>query len=194
MWDGFRVSPLYSLPAHDNAVNMMTVCGTSVYTGSRDKTIGRYSPDSACRVRVYRKSESTVRACAATPEYVISAGKDKVVRCYDADTGEQRWAFDGHTDHINRMTLDNESVFTAGRDRTIRRWRLKDGKLLRVFGGTTVRLYSEWSPVFDFWVGLILLIVEFLQLAAFSFSAGMPWPTDHPANKILRPFQVCYLT
>ncbi|KAH3743898.1 Rac1 protein [Pelomyxa schiedti] len=189
VWDGLRLTALYTLPPHDNAINMMTTFGSSVYTGSRDKTVGRYAVDTGSLVRVYRSSLSTVRACAAVDNYIASAGKDKVVRCYEADSGKQLWAYDGHTDHINRMTVDDVSVFSGGRDRTVRRWRLKDGKLLRVYGGTTTRLYHELSPWFDFFVGLVVLIVEFLQLAAFSFSCGIPWPTKHPARKILSPFQ-----
>ncbi|MCH8924308.1 MAG: PD40 domain-containing protein, partial [Planctomycetes bacterium] len=61
---------------------------------------------------------------------ILSTGLDKVARIWDAQTGQQLCAFDGHTDWITRAAFspDGKEALTIGHDQTLRVWDTETGK------------------------------------------------------------------
>jgi WD40 repeat protein len=43
---------------------------------------------------------------SADGRHLVSGGKDATIRCFDTQTTEIVWLFDGHTDYINRIVID----------------------------------------------------------------------------------------
>lgn len=88
---------------HKDAINTMTACNHLVCTASRDGTAAAFDIRTGQRVQVFftealiargikdenkdlKGVAATMRGCAATPKYFISASKDGRVRCYDMET------------------------------------------------------------------------------------------------------------
>jgi WD40 repeat protein len=55
---------------------------------------------------------------------IASGSEDHTVRLWDADVGESRLTFTGHTDQLRGLifTPDGQTVPSCGRDRTIQAW------------------------------------------------------------------------
>jgi hypothetical protein len=67
---------------------------------------------------------------------LATAGMDKSVRLWDADTGQQIRCFEGHTEAVLSVALspDGRHVLSGSQDRTVRLWDADTGKQVRQLG------------------------------------------------------------
>eukprot|EP00727_Mastigamoeba_balamuthi_P014156 m51a1_g9363 putative rac1 protein (1067) ;mRNA; f:169740-175413 len=195
VWDAARALPVHRLSPHNDAINYMSSAASFAVAASRDGTVSVHEAFCGEVVRVLRGSTSTVRTCAITADAtrVVGAGKDRTVRVWDVNSGDIVWEYDGHDDYVNRALISGDSAFTAGRDATVRKWALKSGKLQRVFAGPFKRVSGEWGPTLEVVVGLVTMLVEWVQLCALAFSTAVPWNRYHPAASAFPPFQLNFL-
>ena len=80
---------------------------------------------------------------------VASAGRDRVVRLWDAETGRKLASLDGHTDIVWCLAFspDGRLLAAGGFDKTVRLWDAATGRELACFSGHTDRVYSvTFSP------------------------------------------------
>lgn len=201
--------PVYML-GHVDAINTMCSVDHWVCTASRDGTAAAFDLRTGQRSQVFftealiarglkeenkdlKGVSATMRGCAATPRYFISASKDGRVRCYKIDTGKMVWSKDGHSDYLNTLIVVNggTSVVSGSRDTTLRRWRLKDGKCERVYARPRVRFQGEYGPKIQVCIALIQALVEFFQLISFTLAspALITVSAASALTPFVRPFQ-----
>lgn len=86
-------------------------------------------------VLTFDKHEGLIRSVAISKngQYVLSAGKDMVVRLWDIKTGKELRTFAGHTGMIYdaKFMPGEKSIVSAGEDKTLRLWDIKTGKEIR---------------------------------------------------------------
>jgi len=81
--------------------------------------------------------------------YIASGGEDKVLRVWDAQTGESHAQLDGHSGYIHSVSWspDGRLVASAGEDRVVRVWDAQAGQEHRQLIGQSGCAYSvSWSP------------------------------------------------
>jgi WD40 repeat protein len=60
---------------------------------------------------------------------VASTGSDRIIKVWDAMTGENLQSFEGHTDYIPQLIFaDDSTIWSRGYDATTRAWDLETGK------------------------------------------------------------------
>jgi len=71
-----------------------------------------------------------VLACAVSPngKYLISGGKDRMVRVWDIHNRKQIQTFLGHKDSITDICFDrdNDQFYTVSCDRSLKVWNLRE--------------------------------------------------------------------
>lgn len=72
-------------------------------------------------------------------KWIVSGGKDNLVRVWETATGKQLLQLEGHTDWVRSVQFspDNRLILSAGNDKTCRIWELSTGKTLTIFRGHT---------------------------------------------------------
>jgi WD40 repeat protein/serine/threonine protein kinase len=82
---------------------------------------------------------SDVAEVAFTPDgkWVVSAGKDAVIRLWNATTGEQLRTLQGHEGRIDGLAIspDGSSIASAGSDAKVRLWDAKSGDIIHAISG-----------------------------------------------------------
>lgn len=80
--------------------------------------------------------DQTILAVALSPDerLVVTAGKDRTARVWDAATGVSRGCFSGHTDWVLAVAFSPEGgrLLTGSADRTARLWDVGAERELRV--------------------------------------------------------------
>ena len=88
-------------------------------TASRDEYLRSYSIPSGKILFSIKDNEGSVRGIDANQKYIISGGKDEMIRCYDIQQNYKLiWALQRHQDYLNKIIIDNHNqlVFTADRN------------------------------------------------------------------------------
>src|SRR5262249_6387290 len=89
-------------------------------------------------VRLREGAEIYGIAYSGDGKTLASAGQDRVVRLWDAETGKELRRFEGHDHHVHAVALSPDGRWMAsGADQVIRLWDLSSGKVVRKLG--TVR-------------------------------------------------------
>jgi WD40 repeat protein len=95
-------------------------------------------PDSGL-VRTLEGHSNGLNALAITPDgaRVLSASKDKSIKIWDVETGQELQTLKGHYQAVNHVILtpDAKHLISASDDNTIKIWHLETAKLIRTLTG-----------------------------------------------------------
>jgi eukaryotic-like serine/threonine-protein kinase len=98
--------------------------------------------------RGYSKHVSMV-AWSPDGKYIASGGWDKIVQIWDAKTGAQVNACQGHDRFVFAVAWspDGTRIASGSTDRTVRVWDAQKGKLIRTYDGHSGFVFAvAWSP------------------------------------------------
>jgi WD40 repeat protein len=99
--------------------------GKLVLFSSIKGNVALLNKDTGTIMKVFRHTQE-VYAAAMSPDgkYVATGGSDRIVRVWDAQTGELFYTLTGHTDAIFGIVFspDGKYVTTASADKTVRIW------------------------------------------------------------------------
>ena len=75
---------------------------------------------------------------------IVSGGDDKIVRIWDATTGEELKALAGHLARVSSVTFspDGARILSGSYDNSVRLWDISTGEELRTFNGHSDRVFS----------------------------------------------------
>jgi ribosomal RNA-processing protein 9 len=122
-----------------------------VYSGSKDNSVVRWDVESGAKAGVLRPkwsrkthpdtqaSAGEVLSVAVSTDgrYVVSGGRDGLVRVYDSRTNSEIKAMAGHRDAVTSVAFRRESysLFTGSLDRCVKHWDLNEmGYIESAFG------------------------------------------------------------
>jgi WD40 repeat protein len=80
-----------------------------------------------------------VTAVSSDGRYIASGSDDRVVRIYDAASGQLVRSLAGHSNGVQALAFSPDSALLASgsSDKTIKLWNVSDGRLIRTLGGHT---------------------------------------------------------
>ncbi|HUR54463.1 MAG TPA: serine/threonine-protein kinase [Gemmataceae bacterium] len=89
--------------------------------------------------RLAATAKTAVEVSAFTPDgkKLLTGGGDKLVRVWDANTGQHVRDLKGHTGTVRGLSLlpGGARVLSSGSDKTVRLWNVETGELLRTYEG-----------------------------------------------------------
>ncbi|MFN6477929.1 NB-ARC domain-containing protein [Nostoc sp. DedQUE07] len=104
------------------------------------------APPGGSLVRILEGHSYWVNTVALTPDgkYVISGSRDKTLKVWDWQTGEQLRTLVGHSDSVYSLALtpDGKYVISGSVDNTLKVWDWQTGEQLRTLVGHSDRVYS----------------------------------------------------
>lgn len=124
-------------------------------TASLDRTVAVVSLSEPAVIRRFAGHSRGVLAVACLPrsQYVVSAGIDRSLRVWNADTGERMRSLNNHTRAVVAAVLRPAQeigslpmLATAGRDTTVRLWQPTIGRMVRFARLDAVPLDLAWLP------------------------------------------------
>lgn len=126
--------------SHDDTVLCMAVsaegAGEFIYSGSRDRTVRKWSLADASHVHTYTGHSSMVRCLAVNSRYLVSGGDDRKVRVWRKDVPELVRAIPAHDDFVHALALCStfpERLVSAGFDGRVVLWDVSTGEELLEF-------------------------------------------------------------
>ena len=127
---------LRRLTGHQDAIKTMTFNGTTLITGSLDKTIKIWNFQTGQCISTYRGHSDAVLSLDSCGTYIASGSADKTVRIWHIDS-RTCYTLKGHTDWVNCVKLDYESrtCFSCSDDFCIKMWDINENKLIKNFKG-----------------------------------------------------------
>lgn len=129
LWDVTNGKQVRNFKGHKDQINSATFSsdGKRVLTGGGDPR----SPDTR------RQSRTADGKWVLSGQWSPRPDSDNTVRLWDAGSGKELRAFEGHPLYVRSVALSSNGkyVLSAGTDRTIRLWDADTGKELRTFQG-----------------------------------------------------------
>lgn len=127
---------LRRLTGHQDAIKAISFNGTTLITGSLDKTIKIWNFQTGQCISTYRGHTDSVLSIDSNKSIIVSGSADKTVRIWHVDL-RTCYTLKGHTDWVNHVKLDYESMscFSCSDDHTIKMWDIKENKLIKNFKG-----------------------------------------------------------
>lgn len=89
-------------------------------------------------IRSYSGHNGAVSCCVCVGKWILSAGHDKLIRAYDAETGDEKFHLEGHS-HIVQcldafVAADGRRLLASGSwDKSVKVWDLNSGLLIHDF-------------------------------------------------------------
>ena len=137
-----RVLPLLrTLTGHSGPVNSVAFSrdGRTLASGSADKTIGLWNPDTGQWLGTLIGHTGGVNSVAFSPDgrILASASDDRTVRLWNPATGQLLRALTGHSAPVNSVAFspDGRILASGSDDKTIRLWDPVTGQRLRTLTG-----------------------------------------------------------
>jgi len=143
VWDIKKKQILYNWPGHDQDIYSLdwSKDGKLIVSGSGDRTVKIWNVDTrSCVLTMMNENDPTmpigtdaqmkdsgVTSVAISPidGLCVAAGSlDKIVRLWDARTGQLLERFDGHTDSVYSVAFSNDgkSIVSGSLDKTLKIW------------------------------------------------------------------------
>ncbi|KAL6928350.1 hypothetical protein ACO0SA_003088 [Hanseniaspora valbyensis] len=127
---------LRRLTGHQDAIKTISFNGTTLITGSLDKTIKIWNFQTGQCISTYRGHTDSVLSIDSNNSIIVSGSADKTVRIWHVDL-RTCYTLKGHSDWVNCVKLDCESMtcFSCSDDHSIKMWDIKENKLIKNFKG-----------------------------------------------------------
>lgn len=140
---------------------VLSADGKTAFTAAKDCTITKWDLSSGCQKvctypgyrnnkHVYvnprhaerHTNEVLALALSTDGRYLVSGGRDKAVRLWDARTNEYLETFMGHLDAVSCLAFQTNThmLFSGSHDRTVKVWNLSDMAYVET-------LYGHQSPI-----------------------------------------------
>lgn len=135
------IALLAAVVAADIRMTLSAPATSTEPQGKKTKRTDRYGdhlPEGAVlRLGTARFSQPSPRNLIFTPDgkFLISAGSDKPIRIWDADTGKEVRALDGHKGgaHLISLSADGKRLASCGFDYELLLWEFDTGKARKFF-------------------------------------------------------------
>ncbi|KDR66491.1 hypothetical protein GALMADRAFT_106436 [Galerina marginata CBS 339.88] len=90
-------------------------------------------------------------AYSSDDKCIVSGSEDKLVRVWDASTGEMLEVLEGHTERVMSVAFssDNKCIVSGSFDKSVRVWDVSTGKMLKVLEDHTERVRSVAFSSYD---------------------------------------------
>ena len=129
-----KLSPLSTYRGHTGPVRTVAYArmGEIIVSGSDDAEIAIWEGESDTIVRKFSGHDGAVLSVFVFGDKILSSSKDKTIRLWDLDTGDNMSTIRGHTAPINEIKLspDGRWIVSASDDASLRIWDSHTGKLL----------------------------------------------------------------
>jgi ribosomal RNA-processing protein 9 len=154
---------------HNSSVTCVTLTSddSTVYSGSKDNSVIRLDVQTGERIKLkdswsrktHPDSQSHLGEILAVTvstdgKYVVSGGRDKMIRVYDSRTNSEIKTFQGHRDAISSLAFrrDSYSLYSGSFDRCLKHWDLGDmGYIETMFGHqdiiTDIDCWTKEKPI-----------------------------------------------
>lgn len=107
-------------------------------------------PSGGLFVRILEGHDDCVNAIAITPngKHLVSASKDKTIKVWNLERGEEKMTLKGHNDPVNAVAItpDGKYLVSASDDKTLKVWDLEKSLLVSNFTGDNSFLTCDISP------------------------------------------------
>lgn len=136
VWDAATGQPVRSLTIPEGAVRCLSFMpdGNSMIVGAENAPLTLWEVGSYRLTRSWARHAGFATSLAVVPggRLVVSGGSDRVVRLFDAATGQCLHEMAGHDDPVTAVAAGPTVLASAGRDGTVRLWSIQDGLALAV--------------------------------------------------------------
>lgn len=121
-----------------------------IYSGSKDNSLTRWDIETGKKFKMRpnwnrsthndkQSSQGEVLAVAVCTDgkYVVTGGRDKMIRIYDTRTNSEIKSFPGHQDAVTSLSFrrDTHSLYSGSLDRCLKHWDLNEmGYIETMFG------------------------------------------------------------
>lgn len=163
IWDPKTWKELFSLKAHEGAINAIAILDPQILTGGNDQQarIWRLTPEGIGKVLEIKAHLKPISDVDFSPEgrYFLTASVDETVRLWRTETGrliETFWKpvrsealrpLIRDAIYAARFSPDGKGIVAGSEDKTIRIWDVETRELLAVLRGHTgVVTHLEFSP------------------------------------------------
>ncbi|CAG8641515.1 1622_t:CDS:2 [Ambispora leptoticha] len=106
---------------HLTSVYFLRLFDEVMWSASADKTVKRWDLDTG-KVDTTFPHPDFVKCLAVLGPYLITGGRDEVIRVFDIGTGKTIKEIEGHFDEVSCMAIRGTMVYTGSLDCTVRRW------------------------------------------------------------------------
>ncbi len=150
IWNRTNSAPIRVFE-HPNAVRGLAIRGDGRFiAGDRKGGLRVWSLDSDEPV-TSTEQPGAIYAVAISPsgETVATAGSDRIIRLWNAETLQQKLPLEGHAGPVNSLSFSSRGhrLASAGWDRTVRIWDTDSGSLVKSFEASAGDLWAvAYSP------------------------------------------------
>jgi WD40 repeat protein len=137
IWKRSTLEPLTEF-VHPSGVRGLAISGSQLYTGDASGGIHKWTLDSK-EPLLSAQQPGVVYTLALSPDdkTLASAGSDKTIHLWNAETFKPKLKLEGHAGPVNGLAFNarGDRLASAGWDGKVRLWDAAGGKLLRQWEG-----------------------------------------------------------
>ncbi len=127
----------------------LSAIGLAIASPEQDNCTNNAGCDAEVLVQLGHSDVVESVTLSPSGEYIVSAGRDRVLKLWHATTGREMRTFRGHLEGVLSVTVspDGQTIASASGDKTIRLWQLSSGKEMALLNGHSNRVLSvAFSP------------------------------------------------